>query len=126
MKSWLPIIIPSSLILILIGIDHWWMKDQFFHPYKWLFLIFFVFLGYISRQIHIYSQLDDQTKSSLYYFSTMIIRLLLGVVLISILLFREEESKWLLVVNFFIFYLLYFVFEIYYLLANLRANIKSK
>ncbi len=126
MKSWLPILIPTCLSLLFIGLDEWYTEKQFFHQYKWLFLIFFIFLGYISRQIHQYSQIEDQTKSSLYYFSAMIIRFLLSILLISVLLFRGDEAKWLLITSFFIFYFSYFVFEIYYLLANLRANTKSK
>ncbi len=125
MKAWYPIILPSLALIGLIMIDEYLLSSQYRHPYWWLFLVFFVFLGYISKQILEHSQKDSQTKFSMYYLSTMIIRLLLSVLLISILLFRETDSKLFLVLNFLIIYLLYFVFEIYYLLANLQANSKK-
>ncbi len=125
MKVWYPIILPSIVLLVLIMIDTHLLSFQYRHQYWWIFLIFFVFLGYISKQILEYSQKDSQTKFSMYYFSTMIIRLLLSVLLIFVLLFKEKDSKVALVLNFFAIYLLYFVFEIYYLLANLQANSKK-
>jgi len=111
-------LVGAILFLEGLGMQHW------LHPQRWLMLGFFATLTFAQVRITEFGLSQEQTKFQNFYFAAMIIRLFGSLLLLLGLLIYETENKATLAGNFLIFYLFYFVFEIYYLLGNLRVNSK--
>lgn len=111
-------LVGAILISEQLGMQHW------LHPQRWLMLVFFAILTFVQVRITEFGLSQEQTKFQTFYFAAMIIRLFGSLLLLLGLLIYETENKASLVGNFLAFYLFYFIFEIYYLLGNLRANSK--
>lgn len=54
------------------------------------------------------------------FLGSMLIRFFLSIFLIGFLLFKYQDDRLILVMDFFIIYLFYLVFEIYSIISNLR------
>lgn len=124
MKGLLQLSVPSLILAGILLIESLIPSVFLFHSYKWILLFFFFAQSYISHKIINFGLETDQRKFYVYYFSSMIIRIILSSVLLLVLLFQKVENTFVFVLTFFIFYFYHIVFEIYYLLGNLRANSK--
>jgi hypothetical protein len=114
--------IPSLIIAIFIIADTFIKQVDLFHFMKWGLLAFFVITAIVTSLVTDYGLKKDEKAFHVYYFLSMGIRLFLSVIFVFICIFTRIEGIKSFVITFFVFYFLYFVFEIYFLLGNLRAK----
>ncbi|NJO01044.1 MAG: hypothetical protein HC880_04520 [Bacteroidia bacterium] len=125
MRPWIKWLLPSGIMALLILIDGLIPAMVFFHPLKWILLIFFLFLSYLSKQITKIGFQEEQRKFPNYFFLSIILRMVFGIFFILICILLKISNPLLFLLNFIMFYFFHIVFEIYYLLGNLRANSKQ-
>jgi hypothetical protein len=95
------------------------------HPSVWQII---GFMGMLSLFAHFFMAFILRKNKELFllaYFSNMIIRLLACVCFVVVVVFSGLENRIVFMANFFVVYLFFLGFEIYLLLANLRANSKT-
>ncbi|HEY9117711.1 MAG TPA: hypothetical protein VIN11_07785 [Roseivirga sp.] len=113
-----------SLVLsaIIFGMQQIEMKKSLIHPQIWSIMIFSAILGIIVVAIAHWalSAFEPDTRPNLFIGIT-VLRMLLSMIFLGAVIFIGLEERVLWVVNFFVVYLFYLVFEIYTILSNLRA-----
>ena len=88
-----------------------------------IFFLLVVPLGHFVAE----KGLKDKARDfHIYYMGSMGLRFLLSVIFLFLIVFFYSEGAWQIVINFFLLYFLYTSFEIYSLLANLRAENKKE
>ena len=127
MKSLARQIIESlifSLILcaLIFAIQQIKMEKPLVHEQIWSIMIFSAVLGIIVVAIAHWalSSFDAQSRPNIFIGLT-VLRMLLSMIFLGAVLYIGLEERVLWVVNFFVVYLFYLVFEIYTILSNLRA-----
>ncbi|MBC8109610.1 MAG: hypothetical protein H7Y04_00970 [Verrucomicrobia bacterium] len=86
------------------------------------------FMAILSLFAHFFMAFVLRKNKELFllaYFTNMIIRLLACVGFVFVMVFSGLENRIVFMANFFAAYLFFLGFEIYLLLANLRANSKA-
>ncbi len=126
MNTTLKKITPTLIAVILILIDYFLFPLPFIHPRAGYMLAFFVALSYMNDRILEFGVDGNPERFQVLYFTSMMLRMVFSVLFIFIFLWWGLAQKLLFILNFFIFYFLYIVFEIYYLLGILRSNGKVK
>ncbi|OJJ18681.1 hypothetical protein BKI52_24045 [marine bacterium AO1-C] len=114
--------IPSLIALLFIIVDIFIEKYTLMHFSKWGLLAFFVLSSLLTTFITSYGMKANPDGFHKYYFTSIGVRFFLSIIFVFICIFLRIEGRNLFVINFFVFYFLYFVFEIYFLLGNLRAK----
>lgn len=96
-----------------------------FHSYKWFLLIFF-YVQTIFTTIFIQSGMKaNKNNMAFFYFGAMIFRFFVSISVAFVLIYKGIDEKVLFVLNFFVLYLLFIMFEIIPVLTNLRPNLRS-
>jgi hypothetical protein len=99
-----------------------YIKPDWVHESFWTILSFFILLTWLTGMFtHYLLQLSKDNSVNI-LLGSIGIRLLASIGFIAIMLIIGVENKILFVVNFFIIYFFYLLFDIYTLLANLRPN----
>lgn len=125
MKSVLTqVIIPTSIAGIFMLMDTIIPDMNLFHTYKWGLLIFFFVQSLLSTLVTDFGMKTEEVTFQKFYMLSITIRLFLSIILIFIFIFLKAENLIFLVTNFFALYFFYMLFEIYFLLVNLRTNSK--
>ena len=124
-RLFIELLLPSSIILLLILLDSLLPGWELFHPKKWFILIFFIFTTYTTKKITELGGNFEKIKFHNFYFSSMFVRMILSLIFLFVFVLYKVENVFLFVINFFLCYFFYMIFEIYYLLGNLRANSKQ-
>ncbi|EAY29136.1 hypothetical protein M23134_02327 [Microscilla marina ATCC 23134] len=114
--------IPSLIIAIFIIADTFIKQINLFHFTKWGLWGFFIAIALVTSLVTSYGLKKDEKAFHVYYFLSMGIRLFLSVIFVFVCIILRMEGIYSFVITFFVFYFLYFVFEIYFLLGNLRAK----
>jgi hypothetical protein len=93
------------------------------HKDYWEMLVFFVFFGVAISFLH-QILLRNFTKENLaqYLLGITVLRILVCGIYAAIIIYLGIENKLIWVANFFILYILFLVFELISVVANLRAN----
>ena len=113
---------PSLILVCILLLESFIFPEQLLHPQKWIILIFFAILYSITEKINNFGLSETPQKFQTFFFSAMIIRMILSIIFIFVFVYLEVENLFLFIATFFIFYFYYIVFDIYYLLGNLRAD----
>jgi hypothetical protein len=101
-----------------------YLKPEWVHQSLWTILSFFVLLTWITGMFtHYLLELSKENSVNI-LLGAIGIRFLASTGFVAIMLFLRVENLILFVVNFFIIYFFYLLFDIYTLLANLRPNSK--
>ena len=108
-------------ILIYVGI---WLKWPWIHPYVWGIQFYFLVITLLTHFISS-KGLKKITEFHIFYMASMGIRFLVSLFFIFLCLWFSEGGHIAFVVDFFILYFLYTSFEIYFLLTNLRPDLKN-
>lgn len=95
------------------------------HPLWWVEQLYFLVIGSIAHLINRLGLKKYQDSLHLFYLGSLTIRLLTALIFITVLLVNVKYSRSALAFDFLGLYLLYSWFEIYFLLRNLRANLKK-
>ena len=113
----------ASLILAsVLLLESFVLPQGLLHPQKWIMLVFFIILYSITEKINNFGLSETPQKFQVFFFSAMIIRMILSIIFIFVFVYLQVENLFLFVATFFLFYFYYIVFDIYYLLGNLRAD----
>jgi O-antigen/teichoic acid export membrane protein len=99
-------------------------KPDWVHQKLWLILSFFALLTWLTGIFSMYLLSLSKENSPNIILGTTVIRFLASAGFIAILLVLGVENIILFVVNFFVIYFLYLLFDIYGVMANLRPNSK--
>jgi hypothetical protein len=97
---------------------------QIFHRHKWFLLIFFYAQTVLTTAFIHFGIKRNQDNMAVFYFGAMIFRFFISLMVAFVLIYKGMDEKVLFVANFFVFYLLFIMFEIYSILTNLRPNFK--
>ncbi|MFN3403824.1 MAG: hypothetical protein ACK40G_06995 [Cytophagaceae bacterium] len=95
-------------------------------PQIWITQGFILTILLVSHWIAGKGLKDKAIDFHIYYMGSMGLRFLLSVFYLFLIVYLHPENVWAFVINFFILYFIYTSFEIYSLLANLRAEIKKE
>lgn len=113
-----------GLTLVLAGIIYLvGLSDSlaiFIHASIWITLICSAVIALIIAIYNAYALSMSAQSFVPLFLGSMLIRFFLSILVIAYLLFRYQDLRIILVLNFFIIYLCYLVFEIYSIIANLR------
>lgn len=90
------------------------------HTYKWYMLAFFTALSFLFHSLVDQGKRNDNEKFIQYYLASVVIRLLACVIFVLVFLLKGLDNKTIFLLNFFVLYLCFTVFEIYLLSTNLR------
>ena len=97
----------------------------FIHSSIWIILLCSAAIALIIA-IYNANALSKSAQSFVPLFlGSMLIRLFLSLVVIGYLLFKYQDLRIVLVMNFFVIYLFYLMFEIYSIISNLRPISKQ-
>jgi hypothetical protein len=94
------------------------------HGSIWKIISFFLILTWLTGIFSYYLLKISKENSVNILLGAIGIRLLSSIGFIAIMLMIGQENLILFVINFFIIYLFYLLFDIYTLIANLRPNSK--
>ncbi len=96
--------------------------NHLLHPKKWTILGFFVAFSFLFHRVISFGLQEKQKNFIPFYLSTVVLRLILSLAFIGIELYLGMLQQELFVINFFVLYLFYTIFEIWNLSRNLRQN----
>ena len=114
----------SLLIAGIFYILQEYIKPEWVHESFWTILSFFVLLTWLTGMFTHYLLEISKENSVNILLGAIGIRFLASTGFVAIMLFLRVENLILFVINFFIIYFFYLLFDIYTLLANLRPNSK--
>lgn len=118
------LLIFSLLIAGIFYLLQEYIKPEWVHESFWTILSFFVLLTWFTGMFtHYLLELSKENSVNI-LLGAIGIRFLASAGFVAIMLFLKVENLILFVVNFFIVYFFYLLFDIYTLLANLRPNSK--
>jgi hypothetical protein len=118
----LKLLVFSLLIAGIIYLLQEFIKPEWVHETMWIILSFFVILTWLTGMFtHYLLELSKENSVSI-ILGGIVIRFLASIGFVAILLFMGVENLILFVVNFFIIYFFYLLFDIYTLISNLRPN----
>lgn len=121
-KLTLKLLIFSLMISGLIYLLQEFIKPDWIHQTMWIILSFFVLLTWLTGMFtHYLIQISKENSVNI-LLGAMGIRFLASIGFVAILLFLGTENLILFVVNFFVIYFFYLLFDIYTLIGNLRPN----
>jgi hypothetical protein len=119
MRLILLFLILSGIVFILQN------KTSYIHDHIWVIQFFFLFSTLLSYFIAAWGIKKMPDSSMLFNLGSMVFRFLLCIFFVLIGLFLIKSGQVMFSVNFFVLYLIYTWFEIYYLLRNLRPDLKN-
>jgi hypothetical protein len=118
----LKLLVFSLLIAGIIYLLQEFIKPEWVHETMRIILSFFVILTWLTGMFtHYLLELSKENSVSI-ILGGIVIRFLASIGFVAILLFMGVENLILFVVNFFIIYFFYLLFDIYTLISNLRPN----
>jgi hypothetical protein len=121
-KLTLKLLIFSLIIAGIIYLLQEFIKPEWVHETMWIILSFFVLLTWLTGIFTHYLLAISKENAVSIILGGIVIRFLASVGFVAILLFIGVENLILFVVNFFIIYFFYLLFDIYTLISNLRPN----
>ena len=112
-----------TFILIIVFFSAKYLGIEYlFHPNKWLILCFFVAFSFLFHRVIEFGLREKQKNFIPFYLSTIVLRLILSLIFIGIELYLGLQNQELFILNFFVLYLFYTIFEIWNLSRKLRHN----
>jgi hypothetical protein len=112
----------SLIIAGLVNVIQAFVMPNWIHATIWIMLSFFMLLTWVTGMLTTYLIQISKDNSVNILLGAIGIRLMASLGFITIMLLLKTENIILVVVNFFIVYLLYLLFDIYGVIANLRPN----
>ncbi len=126
-----PILIFTSKLIILtfcLGLVIYVIKNYLFpnwiHEDAWILLTFFSVFTFLSGMFVLYLISLSKENTSNILLAASVLRLLASAGFFAVLMFLGIEDQILFVINFFIVYLSYLLFDMLTLITNLRPNLK--
>ena len=114
-----------TAFFVLIILISQWLKFFPVHPYVWGILLYNILLTVLSYFLLQKGIKGDQFEFYNRFMGNSAIRLLLSAALIFMYFYKVGVENMNFIITFFVFYFTYTIFELKYLLSNLRANSDS-
>jgi len=95
------------------------------HPYIWKTQLFFFCTFLIGMRINRIGLSRPAKQFHIFYFTSMIIRFFLALLFMFFVILSTKNQIVVFICDFMVMYLLYTWFEIYFLIHNLRADLKK-
>ncbi len=99
--------------------------SDYIHPQKWTILIFFLVLSIIFHRLIGLGIKENNKNFIIIYLSSIVLRLIFSLLFIGLELYLGVKNQEIFILNFFVLYLCYTIFEIWNLSRNLRQNSES-
>ncbi len=115
-------LILTFILIIVFFLAKYLGFEFLLHPKKWLILGFFVAFSVLFHRVIEFGLREKQKNFIPFYLATVVLRLILCVIFIGVELYLGLQQQELFILNFFVLYLFYTVFEIWNLSRNLRQN----
>ncbi|MFY7908101.1 MAG: hypothetical protein ACOVO2_01035 [Emticicia sp.] len=115
-------IIFTSFFVIVFFLAKYFAIDTFLHSKRWLILGFFVAFSFLMHRLIDMGLQGKDKNIIMFYLAATVLRLILSLGFIGFELYRGLQQQELFILNFFVLYLFYTVFEIWNLSSNLRQN----
>lgn len=115
-------ILLTVILIIVFFLAKYLGIDYLLHPKKWLILGFFVAFSFLFHRVIEFGLREKQKNFIPFYLSTVVLRLILSLIFIGIVLYLGLQNPELFILNFFVLYLFYTIFEIWNLSRKLRHN----
>ncbi len=119
------VVIQTSLFTVFLGLIIYFIgrfKSEWLYSYQWSVVVYFYVLTMISLIIVEKTVKNNINNLSKGFFGAMMLRLFLSVVIAMIIIYIDRESSTIFAINFIILYLLFLVFEIYYLIKFIQPR----
>ncbi|PRY89217.1 hypothetical protein CLW00_103339 [Mongoliibacter ruber] len=100
------------------------LEPNWIHEKVWVILSFFVILTWLTGMFSHYLLSISKENSVNILLGAIGIRLLASIGFVAVMLILKVENIIWFVVNFFVIYFFYLLFDIYGVMANLRPNSK--
>lgn len=118
----LKLVVFSIMVGSIVYLIQQYIMPSWIHKSAWNILAFFIILTWITGMFsHYLLQLSKENSVSI-LLGGIGVRLLSSIGFVAVMLMLGVENIILFIVNFFIIYFLYLLFDIYMLIANLRPN----
>jgi hypothetical protein len=112
-----------TVVLIIVFFSAKYLGIEYLiHQKKWLILGFFVAFSFLFHRVIEFGLREKQKNFIPFYLSTVVLRLILSLIFIGIELYLGIQNQELFILNFFVLYLFYTIFEIWNLSRKLRHN----
>ena len=111
----------SVLLLILFYLDQGLLVYGYLHQ-QFPALILFFFLQSLAISVMLYKGQKSGWKSPSYALGMVTFRFLTGLLFLTVLMINKVENLTALMIQFLAIYLIYLIFELFIVLANLRRN----
>jgi hypothetical protein len=95
------------------------------HPLIWEIQIFFFCIFLIATIINQIGLSRPAKQFHIFYFASMTIRFFLAATFLFLMILNTKNQTVVFISNFIVMYLLYTSFEIYFLIHNLRIDLKK-
>ncbi|WP_375585094.1 hypothetical protein [Cyclobacterium xiamenense] len=123
--QWILKITAFTLLLASIG----WLGElvfpgPWFHRHFWSVLLFFALLTGVTGLLALRLMRSEMFHSVSVILGTTVLRLLLSIGFVFLILLPGDENLLWFVIDFFLIYLLYLLFDMYGLISNLRLHSK--
>ena len=110
---------------ILLYVLRYYTETRVVHPQFWIILIFLYLLTIVTSSFVNYGVQRYRRNFNLFFFPAIIFRLFVSIIFILVMVFTKTEDVLFFVVDFFVLYLLYQVFEITSFMTNLRSHLEK-
>ncbi len=94
--------------------------DSWIHPLKWIILGFFFCTSWLTNLLVEQGMANNREKFTVFYLASVIIRLVTSLCFVLVVLYRDPGFTRLFLINFFALYLCFTLFEIIFIVRNLR------
>lgn len=101
------------------------LNVPYVHVYVWYIYSFFAVLHLATHAFTLWGINNYKENFAMFYFGAMIFRFFCSISLAFVIIYRGVDEGMMFVVNFFILYFIFIIFEIYSIIANLRPHSKK-
>ena len=119
------LILLFSISSVLIFVLNLLKSFPIIHPYIWYIQLFFFCTFLIAMRINQIGLSRPAKQFHIFYFTSMAIRFFLALIFLFFVILTTNNQIVVFICDFMVMYLLYTWFEIYFLIHNLRADLKK-
>lgn len=117
--------LTAGIALVLFTVKSY-TATPFIHHHYLLIILFLYVLTLLTSSFVMYGVKGNRNRFNAFFFSGMIFRFFASIIFITIMALIGTKDVLFFVMDFFVLYLLYQVFEITSLMANLRSHLENR
>lgn len=117
--------LTAGVALVMFAVKNY-TATAFIHDSYLLIILFLYVLTLITSSFVLWGVKGNRNRFNAFFFSGMIFRFFASIIFITIMALIGTKDILFFVLDFFVLYLLYQVFEITSLMANLRSHLENR